>query len=118
MMTRVLILEDAAAVATSLAIALEARGIDYVLATTVEEARAAYEADGFDVLLCDYELPDGTGLDFLATIRGSDKAKPVLWSALDRSDAVAESGLHVDLVTTKDRLLEVLNYIEEVGRDG
>ena len=100
-MSRVLMLEDHPDVADSIVRALDLRGHSVVLATTVAEARAAYEVDGFDVILVDYELPDGTGLNFLDTIRGSDRAMTVLWSGLDRSREVTDSGLDVDYVFSK-----------------
>lgn len=115
-MAVVLLLEDDLGFAASVVGALEARGHQTVWALTVAAARHVYEPDRFDVLLCDYELPDGTGLDFLAGIRGSGGATTILWSGLDRSREVAASGLHVDHVFSKSDTLEAVQAIEKAGR--
>lgn len=114
-MMRVLLLEDSHNLATAVIAALSNIGIDVVLATSVQEARDKYEPDTFDVMLCDFELPDGTGLDFLAGIRGSDKAVTILWSGLNRQADIDASGLHIDHVFTKERLPEVMALVASLG---
>lgn len=112
---RILLLEDDLAVADSIMRALRLRGIEGVHAKTVAEAIAAYDVDLFDVIVCDYNLPDGTGLDFLAKVRGSDKAVTVLCSGLDRSKEVAATGMQVDHILDKGKVSALWDVIE--GRD-
>lgn len=114
-MTHVLLLEDDRALTKAMMNALLGRGHAVTLATTVEEARQVYEVDRFDVLLCDYELPDGTGLDFLDRIAGSDKAVTILWSGLGREKELRESGLTVDHLLVKSATIEVLDIITAAG---
>lgn len=115
---RILLLEDNSEFAASVGGALEARGYREVFwVSTVAEARALYEVDRFDVLLCDYELPDGTGLDFLAGIRAVDKAVAILWSGLDRSSEIAASGLDGIHAFRKDDPIEVVDLIDRLATD-
>lgn len=109
---RVLLLEDDLSVADSIMRALRLRGIEGVHASTVAGALEAYDVDLFDVIVCDYNLPDGTGLDFLAQVRGSDKATTILCSGLDRSKELAASGMHVDHVIDKGKVGELWDIIE------
>lgn len=110
-MTRVLLLEDSSNLSSIVVAALSEKGLDVDLAQTVAEAQALYEVDKYDIMLCDFELPDGTGLDFLAGIRAVDKATTILWSGLNRQRDIDASGLHVDAFFTKEKLVEVMNYI-------
>lgn len=102
MKRKILLVEDNYDTADSLIRACEIRGIDVVLVRTVPEAHDAYEVDGFDVIVVDYELPGGTGLDFIAKIRGSDKARVVLHSGLSRSKEIEASGMDVEQVSKSD----------------
>lgn len=111
-MKRILMLEDDQPLAESITRALTLRGHEVVWVRTVAEARAAYEPDAFDVLLCDYEVPDGDGLAFLSGIRGSERAKTILWSGLHRGRELEASGLSVDCLLTKDDVGAVLDAIE------
>lgn len=108
---RVLLLEDNWMTAESIMRGLEIRGIEGVRAATVAEALEAYDVDRFDVIVCDYDLPDGTGLDFLARVRGCDKAVTVLSSGLDRSKQVEQAGLHVDFLLDKGKVGELWDVI-------
>jgi CheY-like chemotaxis protein len=103
---RVLLLEDNDAVAASLRRMLETYGHDVTRFARLDQARAAIPPVGFDVLLCDYDLPDGTGLDFLAEVEDSSPLGLVKWTSIlcsgERRDAeVAASGLAVDHVLLK-----------------
>lgn len=111
---KILLLEDNFAGADSMLRAFALYGYDADHAKTVADARALYEPDKYDVMILDYEVPDGTGLDFLATIRGSDKAVTIINSGLDRSREIEASGLHVDHAFSKsdvDGLFDVLTGI-------
>ena len=101
-MARVLMLEDSDALATAIIVALEEDGHSVMLFRSVRQARHAIPPIGFDVLLCDYELPDGTGLDFLREVGSLDRWTTILWSGLDRLREVSDSGVAVDHVLLKD----------------
>lgn len=97
-MTRVLLIEDNFDTGDSIMRAMQLRSIEAVWAKSVAEALDAYGVDLYDVIVVDYELPDGTGLDFIAKVRGSDKARVVLHSGLDRSKEIKATGMEVEQV--------------------
>src|SRR5215510_9747935 len=57
---------------------LSTEGYDVVTAGTVQEAIDQFHAGPFDAIICDLILPDGSGLNLLTTIRGSDPDAVVL----------------------------------------
>jgi diguanylate cyclase (GGDEF)-like protein/PAS domain S-box-containing protein len=59
---------------------------DYQLVSSVKEAKSALECQSFDVILTDYRLRDGTGLDVLA--HGSDAAGILVTGWGDQTIAV------------------------------
>jgi two-component system, NarL family, sensor histidine kinase UhpB len=77
---RVLLLEDSPADAELELAALAAAGLD--CATDTAPGRAEFERrfapDRYDIVLADYSLPDYTGLDALARVRGSDALLPFI----------------------------------------
>lgn len=76
MTRRVLVVEDDAQVSASLLALLESEGYAPVAARSLAEARAA-NAAGFDVVLLDWRLPDGEGIDLLKELRKTSDV-PVL----------------------------------------
>jgi two-component system response regulator HydG len=63
--TRVLVVDDNAALAKAVQRYLQARGCEARAATTVTEARRMLEDQAVDLLFVDYSLPDGTGADLV-----------------------------------------------------
>ncbi len=101
--------------------ALQARGHDVIWAKTVKQAVACYgDGTAYNAVICDYELPDATGLDFyLQALEPYLQAleprrvRPrsdrhyttwILWSGLDRRDEVDAHELRdvIDFVFVKD----------------
>ena len=74
-MIRVLVVEDEAYVAESLAALFVANGMDPVTCSTAEEA---LEAPPADVVLTDLKLPGLSGVDLLWRLKQRDPALPVL----------------------------------------
>ena len=67
-MSRVLVVDDDAAIRTVVAQALRRAGHEVVLADSLAAADQALAADATDVLITDVVLPDGDGLDYLAEV--------------------------------------------------
>lgn len=76
---------------------LTKRGIEVVVAGTLEDALEAISQSGFDILISDIDLPDGSGCDLLRRVR-----------ELQPLPAIAVSGLGSE---------NVLNRCKEVGFD-
>lgn len=118
-MARILLIEDSAAVAESTIVALSVRGHDVVWAARVDRALLAYRDDTFDVVLSDYELPDGTGLDFFQGVLDRSDGEAggywILWSGIGRHDEAAAHpvGDAIDIVETKDHMIEVFDLIDK-----
>lgn len=77
---RVLIVEDDRGISSFLAKGLAAEGYGALVAADVAEAlaHASCDPEGFDVVLLDLGLPDGTGLDVLRAVRAREPSPPVI----------------------------------------
>src|SRR5262245_19740161 len=62
---RILVVEDDAAVARGIVDYLDARGFDSEHAGTLDAARRAVACDEFAVIVLDWMLPDGEGIDLV-----------------------------------------------------
>src|ERR1700737_1632281 len=58
-------------------------------ARTAGEAASRLRGDRFDIVVLDYMLPDGTGLDLIPVVRGSAPQTPVLFLTAHGSEDVA-----------------------------
>lgn len=68
-MTSVLIIEDDLTFSQILEVFLRKRGFEPHLVNEVKKSISILEKQNFDLLLVDYRLPDGTGLDVLSYLR-------------------------------------------------
>lgn len=76
-MKQVLIIEDDENLGKSLKKIMEDEGMVAHLATTLKEAREL-ASDTLDVIVLDWMLPDGQGIDFLRELRAKNKIVPVI----------------------------------------
>lgn len=76
-MKQILIIEDDNNLGLSLKKIMEDEGFKAFLATSLKEAHGLI-AQPFDVIVLDWMLPDGQGLDFLREIRSKNKFTPVI----------------------------------------
>ncbi|MET3353149.1 response regulator transcription factor [Xanthobacter autotrophicus] len=81
---RILVVEDDPILMDGLKVGLGLAGATVDDVATCADARAALAAGRFDAVVLDVMLPDGSGLDVLATLRARGDATPVLLlTALD-----------------------------------
>jgi two-component system alkaline phosphatase synthesis response regulator PhoP len=114
-----LIVEDDEAIAMGLSLNLRLAGHQPSIARDGEEALAAIEAQDFDLVLLDINLPRLNGLEVLQALRAADNLVPVIVvSARDGEfDKVAALRLGADDYLTKPfALAELLARIEAVLR--
>ena len=75
---RTLIVDDEETYALSLKRLLSRRGVEAQVAGTAQSGLAAARAGGFDLIILDYMLPDGNGLDLIPQLRALRPAPTVL----------------------------------------
>jgi DNA-binding response OmpR family regulator len=75
---RVLVVEDHVATRAMIEALLRDAGYTAVSVGTLAEARACMHAGGFAAVVLDWMLPDGSGLDLCAELRGGGDATPIL----------------------------------------
>ncbi|GGE39647.1 DNA-binding response regulator [Agaricicola taiwanensis] len=75
---RLLVVEDDEVLADGLKVGLQMCGFTVDMVMTVSDALAAVATDHFDAVVLDLMLPDGSGLDVLAAMRGGRSQTPVL----------------------------------------
>ncbi|WP_242662515.1 response regulator [Teichococcus deserti] len=75
---RVWVVEDEAVLRDAQAVGLGLQGFRLETASLRQEAEAALLAGGFDAVLLDNMLPDGSGMELLRAVRRAGDATPVL----------------------------------------
>src|SRR5712691_2458680 len=76
--SRILVIDDEAAIRESLRMTLEYEGYEFVGAATGQEGLALAERDAPDLVLLDVKMPGMDGLEVLDRLRGMNEALPVL----------------------------------------
>ncbi len=66
----ILVVDDDEQIRVLLAAILESGGHSCTLAAGTEEARGLLRGRGFDLLLCDIQMPDGSGIDLVRHVAG------------------------------------------------
>jgi two-component system KDP operon response regulator KdpE len=89
--TRVLLVDDEAAILRFLKPTLEANNYDLVAAGTVAEALKRTAADAPDIVVLDLGLPDGDGKDVIRRVREWSDIPIVVLSARDRESEKIEA---------------------------
>lgn len=85
---RILVVEDDPMLLDGLSVGLGLAGFTVDAVQTCEDASSALAAQGYDAVVLDLMLPDGSGLDVLAALRRRKDATPVV--LLTARDQVAD----------------------------
>lgn len=117
----ILFLEDHPHTARAIARLLRSHGHTVHVANGLAAAEAAVEGRRFDLLLCDLQLPEGSGLDFLPRVRhhlrrwanGGAEAPAIVLSGFARESDVARSRAagyvaHLAKPVDQDELLDAI----------
>lgn len=78
MMERIFLLEDDATLSRGISMALCGNGRTVILADSIAQARQKLAETQFNLLILDINLPDGSGLDLLRTLRSQGNTTPVI----------------------------------------
>lgn len=77
-MAKILLVEDDLTFSQILQNFLQKNGHEIICASNIKNGLKLWEQDTFDILLLDYRLPDGTGLDVLANVREKGALVPAI----------------------------------------
>lgn|SRR5690349_16587297 len=88
---RVLVVEDHPAVARSLKAFLSLHRCEIEIAPSLHAALELAPEIEFDVLVCDLNLPDGTGWELMAKLGARARLRGVAYSALDQPYDIIQS---------------------------
>src|SRR5262245_51816818 len=119
---RALIIDDEETYARSLKRLLERRRIHAEHAVSLAEAHARLAQRGFDLVLLDYLLPDGSGLDLIRPIRQLQKFGPppqiIMMTAFGTIENAVEAMRRgaFDYLTKSTALEEVVERVLDARR--
>lgn len=102
---RILLIEDHADTSVALARLLKVRGHKVRTAASIRDALAAFDPEQFDLIICDIGLPDGTGYEFIQTIRQRSKVGAIALTGFGMSsdiDRALEAGFNCHLTKPVD----------------
>lgn len=83
MKKNVMVLEDDVDLAEGIELSLQSEELNFVICSTIEDARLAMQEQKFDLMIFDINLPDGNGLDFCREIRQKTSSPIALLTAKD-----------------------------------
>lgn len=83
-MNTILILEDEESVNRGIAFSLKKEGYNVLTSSTIKSAESICEQSNPQLIICDINLPDGSGLDFVRNIRKRSNAHIICLTALDQ----------------------------------
>ena len=90
---KILILDDDHAFVDALAMYLQDHGYRPVPAYDIQEALERIQRNGMDLLIIDFHLPDGSGIDLVRGIQRAAHPVPVILISGDDSPAVQQGAL-------------------------
>ncbi|MFW3626073.1 response regulator transcription factor [Aerococcus viridans] len=83
-MSSILVLEDDVNLNRGITFSLEKSGEIVFSAETIQAAKSVAVANKIDLVICDMNLPDGNGLDFIKWMKQQNKAYIICLTALDQ----------------------------------
>lgn len=117
-MNRILLVEDDMSLIDGLEFSLRKNNFETVIARTVEEALAQIGKQGFDLMLLDLTLPDGTGFEVCKKTRLASNVPIIFLTASDEEVNIV-MGLDMggdDYITKPFRLNELISRMNALLR--
>ena len=119
-MKRILFVEDDLSLARGLTFALKKQGYEPDVARTVLEAEKKWQNGGYDLVILDVALPDGSGYEFCRSIRKTSKVPVLFLTAADEETDII-MGLDLggdDYITKPFKLAVFLARVNALLRRG
>ena len=108
-MQRILLLEDDTALGNGIRLALQSPLVQITLCRTLAQGKAEVGKNGYDLLILDVNLPDGSGLELLEQVRQAGSLPVIVLTANDMElDVVAGLEAGADDYITKPFSLAIL----------
>ena len=117
-MKRIFFVEDDLSLIHGLSFALRQQGYEVVCARTCLEAEALWQAGGYDLVILDVTLPDGSGFDLCRRFRQGSKVPILFLTAADEETDVI-MGLDIggdDYITKPFKLAIFLSRVNALLR--
>jgi two-component system, NtrC family, nitrogen regulation response regulator NtrX len=121
--SRILVIDDEAAIRDSLKMTLEYHGYDFVGAATGQEGLALAEREAPDMVLLDIKMPGMDGMDVLTRLRAMNEALPIVMISGHGTTTTAVEAIKkgaIDFLDkpfdSTDRLLVTIDNALERGR--
>ncbi|HEY5561729.1 MAG TPA: response regulator transcription factor [Clostridiaceae bacterium] len=117
-MNKILVVEDDSVLSYSIEYTLKNDGFEVISAANLAQAKKAYIANMFDLILLDIKLPDGTGYEFCTEIRKLSRIPIIFLTACDEETNIV-TGLDMgadDYITKPFRIKELISRIGAVLR--
>lgn len=116
---KILLIEDDMDLGNGIRIALADQGMDVMWVRQLADAQRQLELRGFDLLLLDLGLPDGNGMDLVASLRRGREGVPIL--ILSARDALSDRLLGLDsgaddYLVKPFELAELLSRVRALAR--
>lgn len=83
-MASILVLEDEDSVNRGIEFSLSREGYEVSSAKCIQEGWELFLAHPFEMIICDINLPDGNGLDFIRKVREKSNVYIICLTALDQ----------------------------------
>ena len=121
--SRILVIDDEAAIRDSLRMTLEYNGYEFIGAATGQEGLALAERESPDLVLLDIKMPGMDGIDVLGRLRSQNEALPVVMISGHGTTSTAVEAIKrgaVDFLDKPfesiDRLLVTITHALDFGR--
>jgi two-component system nitrogen regulation response regulator NtrX len=121
--SRILVIDDEAAIRDSLRMTLEYNGFEFIGAATGQEGLALAEREAPDLVLLDIKMPGMDGMDVLGRLRAANESLPVVMVSGHGTTSTAVDAIKrgaVDFLDkpfeSTDRLLVTIGNALEQGR--
>src|ERR1044071_959651 len=114
--SRILVIDDEAAIRDSLKMTLEYHGYDFVGAATGQEGLALAEREAPDMVLLDIKMPGMDGMDVLTRLRAMNEALPIVMISGHGTTTTAVEAIKKGAIDFLDKPFDSTERLEKIDR--
>jgi two-component system response regulator PilR (NtrC family) len=90
---RILVVDDENEIRTLLKMHLQRRGFAVDIAGGMKEAQSLLAENAYDLVICDFRMPDGTGVDVFGQVKGATRFILISGFSDMDTDKLRETGI-------------------------